>query len=283
FKRTEAYSSPLTPLFPQHRARGLSRSPSARKNGINRGAFYSDLFLVGLKSDLHGNRRAGVADLRGQRIRLRILLHVRPHLAECRGDVAAHFVDGGKLAREIVDAQDMARLAFREFALLREDDAPFDGHFPRKQTNGGHAVVQRVLRIGKGVAPLLADDGPFDHLIPAEYRAGHVEHIGNEQASLREQQVVNMDVSAIAVRDQYVTKHLVGDARDRVVELFAGTRPAPQQRTPNGERNDGRRRGDGIRPGGNLYRHDPVSRSTYREAAGPFESTAHGVQPSAPL
>src|SRR5690606_17642589 len=112
---------------------------------------------------------------RRQRIRLGVLLHVVPDAAERRGDIAAHLVDRRKIIGEIVDTQHVARLALGEAAACGEDHPSFDRDVASEQFDGRHAVVQRMLRVGEGVAPLLADGGPFQHLFATEHGAGQIE------------------------------------------------------------------------------------------------------------
>src|SRR5690606_16951566 len=106
-----------------------------------------------------------------QGIRFGVFLDVGPDVAEGGGDVAAHFVDRRKFACELVDAQHVAGLALWELTACREDHAALDRDLASEQAHRGHAVVELVLRIAEGIAALLADHRPIDHLIAAEDRA----------------------------------------------------------------------------------------------------------------
>jgi hypothetical protein len=115
-----------------------------------------------------------------------------------------------------------------------------------------------VLRIGEGVTLFLADRRPLQHLVAAEDRARAIEQVRHQQAALGQQQVVHVDLPAVAVRDQHVFQHLVSDVGDRRVDGLAIAIGADQQVQPDDQRNDRRHTGSRNRPKRNLFgeRHD---------------------------
>ena len=82
---------------------------------------------------------------------------------------------------------------------------------------------------------------------------GRSQQVRDQQAALGEQQVVHVDLAAVAVRHQHVLQHLVGDVGDRRIDRPARAIGAEQQVQPDQQRQRRRPHRQRHRPGRNLF------------------------------
>ena len=74
------------------------------------------------------------------------------------------------------------------------------------EPHGGDAVKERLQRVQEGRAAVAVHDRPFTHVLAAEHDSLHVAEIHDQDAAAGEQQKIDVQVAAAAVRHQHVAQ-----------------------------------------------------------------------------
>ena len=94
-----------------------------------------------------------------------------------------------------------------------------DGDVADELAQRRDAVVERAERVREREAPLLADHGPLLHALAGEDRAGERLGVDDDQPLTGQQQVLDLDVPAHAVRHEHVLQPLDRDGLERLRDL----------------------------------------------------------------
>ena len=97
----------------------------------------------------------------------------------------------------------VGRITLAEIRARGEHDETAHRHLGHQPPDGGHPVIERRQRIGKRGAVAAVEHRPLLHALAAEYVAHDVAQVHHEDALPREQDVLQVDVSAFHMRDQH--------------------------------------------------------------------------------